>query len=271
MPNALTLFKSNSTTGAAWLRAHDALSVTVQDNLVITTPNMDFVPEFHHFKDEDLQVRVDGRFSVINCFQWPQGYDQIFPYAACIPHKESFPFPHPLHWVWFTPNQDDFIPIPSDSFPVGTLAQGATYKDPESDILSQPSCSSSDPPTSGKAPGPSSSSSKSSTTSKALPQKRGKQKHQPHSLDARPAHSAQSGESRDKWKDPETPYLPPVNLHWDYAMKNVIKTQSRVYTPYIIDCRYRFPEPALLLGPKLSECLQAYLANWLACRPLWIG
>jgi hypothetical protein len=91
------------------------------------------------------------------------------------------------------------------------------------------------------------------------------------SLGARPAHSAQSGEARDKWKDPETPYLPPINLHWDYAMKSVIKTQSRVHTPYVIDRGYRFPEPALLLGPKLPERLQAYLANWLACRPLWIG
>ncbi|OJA09233.1 hypothetical protein AZE42_11760 [Rhizopogon vesiculosus] len=395
---------------------------------------MDFILEFHHFEDEDLQVRADGHFGIVDCFQRPQGYDELFPHTACIPHKESFPFPHPLHWVWFTPNQDDFIPVPGNSFPVGTLAQdkvqglqsllkltqghirdyrlaypdrgtvvhtrvlslrnaiiqlkthpltfcdllifvtdaqhlfldiysyidfinivqpqmqigdkctsvnlewmgafmeshdncnklftagipvwyvharayippnmtvikpvlltcpdqivismfmdgrkvhpfevihrgkggrnchiqirwlyaGTTSKDPESDILSQPSCSSSNPPASGKAP----------------PQKRGKQKNQPYSLGARPAHSAQSGESRDKWKDPETPYLPPVNLHWDYAMKNVIKTQSRVHTPYVIDRGYRFPKPALLLSPKLPERLQAYLANWLPCRSLWIG
>ncbi|KAG1770125.1 hypothetical protein EV702DRAFT_948191, partial [Suillus placidus] len=34
---------------------------------------------------------------------------------------------------------------------------------------------------------------------------------------------------------------------------------------------YRFPEPALLLGPKLLERFQGYIATWLACRPLWIG
>lgn len=109
------------TTG--WLQAFDALSVAVQDNLFITTPNMDFVPEFHHFEDEVLQARADGRFGVVDCFQWPQAYDEVFPHAACIPRKESCPFPHPLHWAWFTPNQDDFIPVPGNSFPVGTLAQ----------------------------------------------------------------------------------------------------------------------------------------------------
>ncbi|KAG1900862.1 uncharacterized protein F5891DRAFT_951625 [Suillus fuscotomentosus] len=41
--------------------------------------------------------------------------------------------------------------------------------------------------------------------------------------------------------------------------------------PYAIDRGYRFPEPALLLGPKLLERLQGYIATWLACRPLWIG
>ncbi|OJA12657.1 hypothetical protein AZE42_13592 [Rhizopogon vesiculosus] len=56
MPNALTLFKANSTVSEAWLRAHDALSIVMQDNLVIMTPNMDFILEFHHFEDEDLQV-----------------------------------------------------------------------------------------------------------------------------------------------------------------------------------------------------------------------
>jgi hypothetical protein len=47
--------------------------------------------------------------------------------------------------------------------------------------------------------------------------------------------------------------------------------QSCVHMPYILDWGYRFPEPALLLSPKLPEHLQAYLANWLACHPLWIG
>ena len=435
----------------AWLQAFDARAVAVQGNLVITTPNMHFVPEFHHFEEEDLQARADGRFGVIDCFQWPQSYDDAFCHAVCIPRKEAFPFPHQLHWAWFTPTQDDLQPIPGNSFPVGTLAPdkvdglrsllklaeqrvrdyrndqpdrgrviysrllclrhaiarlkshpltfrdllifvtdtqrlfldiysyidwvlvaqprttlgvrhdvngewmggfaqssdicdklfsagvpvwyvrasayippnmkvvepvllsrpdhivismyaegrrvrpfeviyrgpggrsrhthirrlyaGTTHQDPEHDKSSQPSSSSSRPP----AP-------KSSTLGKA-PKQKGKQRHQPckylsfffvccmltqfsDSINARPA---QSGESRDKWKDPETPYLPPPIVLWETAMKITIKDQSRVHTPYVIDRGYRFPEPALLLGPKLPERLQLYLANWLAARPLWIG
>ena len=140
MPNALTLFKSNCTLSdstyfsiylchalmlmftTGWLEAFDARAVAVQGNLVITTPNMHFVPEFHHFAEEDLQARADGRFRVIDCFQWPQSYDDSFCHAVCFPRKEAFPSPHPLHWAWFTPSQDDLKSIPGNSFPVGTLA-----------------------------------------------------------------------------------------------------------------------------------------------------
>lgn len=106
----------------AWLQAFDARAVAVQGNLVITTPNAHFVPEFHHFEEEDVQARADGRFGVIDCFQWPQAYDDAFCHSVCIPRKEAFPFPHPLHWAWFTPSQDDLKLIPGNSFPVGTLA-----------------------------------------------------------------------------------------------------------------------------------------------------
>ncbi|KAG1833614.1 hypothetical protein DFJ58DRAFT_736052 [Suillus subalutaceus] len=83
---------------------------------------MHFVPEFHHFDAEILQARADGRFGVIDCFQWPQAYDDTFCHAACILRKEAFPSPHPLHWAWFTPTQNDLKSIPGNLFPVGTLA-----------------------------------------------------------------------------------------------------------------------------------------------------
>jgi hypothetical protein len=107
---------------AAWLQSYDALAVAVQDNLVITTPNMPFVPKFHHFEEENVQARADGRFGVVDCFQWPQAYDNIFCNSVCILRKEAYPFPHPLHWAWYTPEQKDFKTIPGNSFPVGTLA-----------------------------------------------------------------------------------------------------------------------------------------------------
>jgi hypothetical protein len=107
---------------AAWLQSYDAVAVAVQDNLVITTPNMPFVPKFHHFEEENVQARADGRFGVVDCFQWPQAYDNIFCNSVCILRKEAYLFPHPLHWAWYTPEQKDFKTIPGNSFPVGTLA-----------------------------------------------------------------------------------------------------------------------------------------------------
>ncbi|KAG1719714.1 hypothetical protein EDB19DRAFT_1918597 [Suillus lakei] len=122
MPNALTMFKADPDLHASWLQSFDAYAVAVQGNLVITMPNMDFVPQLHHFKEENVQARADGRFGVVDCFQWPQAYDNIFCNSVCIPRKELYPSPHPLHWAWFTPKQKDFKAIPGNSFPVGTLA-----------------------------------------------------------------------------------------------------------------------------------------------------
>ncbi|KAG1770127.1 hypothetical protein EV702DRAFT_1202539 [Suillus placidus] len=124
MPNALTMFKGDPNLRPSWLQSFDAHAVVIQGNLVITTPNMDFVPQFHHFEEETVQARADGRFGIVDCFQWPQAYDNIFCNSVCIPCKEAYPFPHPhpLHWAWFTPEQKDFKAIPGNSFPVGTLA-----------------------------------------------------------------------------------------------------------------------------------------------------
>ncbi|KAG1781439.1 hypothetical protein EV702DRAFT_1192928 [Suillus placidus] len=121
MPTALSMFKSNTTFQDGWLQAYDTRTIAVQGNLVITMPNMDFIPAFHHFEEENIQARADGCFGAIDCFQWPQAYDHIFCNSTCIPRKEAFPSPHPLHWAWFTPTQEDFKPIPGNSFPVGTL------------------------------------------------------------------------------------------------------------------------------------------------------
>ncbi|KAG1882378.1 hypothetical protein F4604DRAFT_1577378 [Suillus subluteus] len=402
----------------AWLQAFDARAVAVQGNLVITTPNMDFVPAFHHFEEENVQACADGRFSAIDCFQWPQAYDNVFCNSTCIPRKEAFPSPHPLHWAWFTPTQEDFKPIPGTSFPVGTLAsdkvegldslrklaekrvqdwranrQGKndavvsqilslrhgvshlkthplTFRDllmfvtdaqrlfleiysfMEWILLAQPRMTAGDSTsivnsewmgafthdsdmcnklyiagipvwyvrtmayiplnmtvkqpvlltcpdqiilsmyaegnkvrpyeiiyrgpggynrqlhvrclyggTTFKDPEPGPSSGPSSGSSSA-----------PSSSTAGPSSQPSSAESiRDKWKDPESPYFPPSKLHWDDALKRCIKDSSRVRTPYLIDQGYRFPEPGLLVGPKLPERLQGYIATWLACRPLWIG
>ncbi|KAG1894604.1 uncharacterized protein F5891DRAFT_961290 [Suillus fuscotomentosus] len=409
---------------AAWLQSYDAVAVAVQDNLVITTPNMPFVPKFHHFEEENVQARADGRFSVVDCFQWPQAYDNIFCNSVCILRKEAYPFPHPLHWAWYTPEQKDFKTIPGNSFPVGTLAsdkveglesllklvekrvqdwranrQGKkdvivnrvvslrhsilrlkkhplTFRDllifvtdaqrlfveihsfMDWVLIAQPRISSGDGtvivnsewmgafthdsdmcnklhmagvpvwyvctmayiPANMRVhkpvlithpddivismyaegnricpyniiyhgqgghqcqlhvrrlyggttfinpdvtvPSSASSCSFSTPSSSALA---------PSSQTSAAGRAPQQRESRDKWKDPESPYLPPSLLHWDDALKTCNKDPSHIHMPYAIDRGYRFPEPALLLGPKLLERLQGYIATWLACRPLWIG
>ncbi|KAG1812257.1 uncharacterized protein BJ212DRAFT_1483434 [Suillus subaureus] len=121
MPTTLSMFKSNTTLWDGWLQAYNTHAIAVQGNLVITTLNMDFIPVFHHFEEENIQACADGRFGPIDCFQWPQAYNHIFCNSTCIPRKEAFPSPHPLHWAWFTPTQEDFKPIPGNLFPVGTL------------------------------------------------------------------------------------------------------------------------------------------------------
>ncbi|KIM69235.1 hypothetical protein SCLCIDRAFT_93854, partial [Scleroderma citrinum Foug A] len=67
----------------------DARAVACKNNLVITSPNVDFVPELHIFGDEDLQPHADGHFGLVDCFQWPQLYNREYQYSVCIPQKDS--------------------------------------------------------------------------------------------------------------------------------------------------------------------------------------
>ncbi|KAG1809895.1 uncharacterized protein HD556DRAFT_1435629 [Suillus plorans] len=147
------------------------------------------------------------------------------------------------------------------------LYGGTTFRNPDVTVPSSASSSSfSTPNSSALTP-----SSQTSAAGRAPQQSLKKHRRQPYAREARPTQPSQSGESRDKWKDPESPYLPPSLLHWDDALKTCNKDPSRVHMPYAIDWGYRFPEPALLLGPKLPERLQGYIATWLACHLLWIG
>ncbi|KIK75665.1 hypothetical protein PAXRUDRAFT_172109, partial [Paxillus rubicundulus Ve08.2h10] len=61
-------------------------------------------------------------FRVINCFQWPQLYCVKYEYAICIPQQDTYPWPNPLHWAWYTPTADDFQPL-HDASVVGTLKE----------------------------------------------------------------------------------------------------------------------------------------------------
>ncbi|KAG1899744.1 uncharacterized protein F5891DRAFT_1189554 [Suillus fuscotomentosus] len=416
MPNTLTLFKANCTLADSWLQAFDAHAVAVQGNLIITTPNMHFVPELHHFdglrpttmlfamlfaflerrhfhslthyielglplprmtsspslgihflwaywlriRSTDYNLSSNWRnndsviterpsrteatlYTAVSCpsdyavarlKSHPLTFHDLLIFITNAQHLfldiysyiDWMLIAHPLttlglrhdvhgEWmggfiqssniceklfctgvpVWYV-HASSYIPqnmkviepvllTRPDHIIISMYAEGrkvppfeviyhgpngcdrhvhirclyagTTYLDPE---VATPQ------PLSSSNHGP-----KSSTLGKVPSQQKGKQKHQPYSVEARPACPIQPGESRDKWKDPDMPYLPPPNLHWEGAMKIVTREQSRIHTPYIIYRGYRFPKPALLIGPKLPECLQVYLANWLASCAPWIG
>ncbi|KAI6022833.1 hypothetical protein PISMIDRAFT_38003, partial [Pisolithus microcarpus 441] len=84
----------------------------------ITSPNLDFIPEPHIFEEEDLQPCADGRFRLVDCFQWPQLHDKDSEYLVCIPQKDSLPS---LDIVWYMPTLEDFIIPTSTKFAIGML------------------------------------------------------------------------------------------------------------------------------------------------------
>ncbi|KIN98410.1 hypothetical protein M404DRAFT_157843, partial [Pisolithus tinctorius Marx 270] len=59
--------------------------VACKDHWVITSPNVDFIPEPYIFEEVDLYPHADSQFSLVNCFQWQQTYKKNYEYAICIP------------------------------------------------------------------------------------------------------------------------------------------------------------------------------------------
>ncbi|KIK13607.1 hypothetical protein PISMIDRAFT_32652, partial [Pisolithus microcarpus 441] len=78
-------------------------------------------PRATYFEDKELCAGADGRFRLVDCFQWPQSYNKEYDYAVCIPRKERFPFPNPLHIAWYTLTSADFVIPASSLFAVGQL------------------------------------------------------------------------------------------------------------------------------------------------------
>ncbi|KIM57575.1 hypothetical protein SCLCIDRAFT_130261, partial [Scleroderma citrinum Foug A] len=87
---------------------------------VITSPNVNYVPESHIFDDQEHCPHADGRFGLVNCFQWPQKYNKDYAFAICIPWKDTI---LSLEIAWYTPTADDFIIPTGSKFAVGTLQE----------------------------------------------------------------------------------------------------------------------------------------------------
>ncbi|KAG2060364.1 hypothetical protein BDR06DRAFT_1059410 [Suillus hirtellus] len=96
----------------------DTRAIAYQEPLVITTPNMDWIPELHN-NDSELRVQADGCFGLEDCFQWPQKYCKEFEYAVCIPHKETSSID--LQFAWYSPTTEDFVTQVGTAFAIGTL------------------------------------------------------------------------------------------------------------------------------------------------------
>ncbi|KIM56400.1 hypothetical protein SCLCIDRAFT_29629 [Scleroderma citrinum Foug A] len=88
MSSAMFQFKPYTRPDDAKITLLDARAVACKDCLVITSPNVDFVLEPHF---EELHPRTNSRFSLIDCFQWPQIYEREYDHSVCIPHKDSLP------------------------------------------------------------------------------------------------------------------------------------------------------------------------------------
>ncbi|KAI6005552.1 hypothetical protein EDD15DRAFT_2358694 [Pisolithus albus] len=118
MATAVTRFKPFTRPDDPKITSLDAQAVACKGHWVITSPNVDFVPEPHIFEEEDLQPRADSRFGLVDCFQWPQLHDKDFEYSVCIPRKDSLPS---LDIAWYMPTLEDFIIPTGAKFAVGTL------------------------------------------------------------------------------------------------------------------------------------------------------
>ncbi|KIM50362.1 hypothetical protein SCLCIDRAFT_40751, partial [Scleroderma citrinum Foug A] len=54
-----------------------------KDN-IITSPNCDSILEPFIFKDNRIVPLHDGRFSFVDCFQWPQLHAEWYIWSTCI-------------------------------------------------------------------------------------------------------------------------------------------------------------------------------------------
>ncbi|KAG6327761.1 hypothetical protein ID866_11327, partial [Astraeus odoratus] len=66
---------------------------------------MDFVPNLHHYQDEEVKAHADGQFRLVDPFQWPQPYSTHHWWSVAVPCHCSIPH---LDIAWYTPSCNDF-------------------------------------------------------------------------------------------------------------------------------------------------------------------
>ena len=77
----------------------------------MTSPNASFVPVHDFHTPRPLRLRADGRFGLEDCFQYPQPFSAMHPWATCIlrkPNEEDL-LTSPFAALWATPTKESFI------------------------------------------------------------------------------------------------------------------------------------------------------------------
>lgn len=72
-------------------------ALSVKDNWLITSPNMNWVPEYPYIEHNTIIVRSDGRWGIAEYSRWPQVYSDVIPHHACIPSEPKGSRPHPYY------------------------------------------------------------------------------------------------------------------------------------------------------------------------------
>ena len=101
------------------IRAFDTQVLAIHNNQIITLPNCDFIPEPFIFDNTPLKPLHDGRFSVVDCFQWPQLHAEQYIWSACIPQQAVYQDDPVWSLLWWNLSRS-----PSEF----VLEQGSTFK-----------------------------------------------------------------------------------------------------------------------------------------------
>ncbi|KAF9232466.1 hypothetical protein BU15DRAFT_29863, partial [Melanogaster broomeanus] len=89
---------------------------------VITSPNMTFIPKPFLFEKAELRPLRDGRFGVIDVFQWPQLHSDQFAFSACIPRKSADSDNDAFALLWWTPSTAEFVKEKGCVYDIGRLS-----------------------------------------------------------------------------------------------------------------------------------------------------
>ncbi|KAH0825854.1 hypothetical protein J3R83DRAFT_7775 [Lanmaoa asiatica] len=100
----------------------DARVLAVYQDMVITSPNSNFIPRpFIH--SENILPMQDGRYGVWDCFQWPQLHCHVYSWAGCVLREEAHVEREDRCRLWWKVGKQSFKIIPGSDFSVGHLRQ----------------------------------------------------------------------------------------------------------------------------------------------------